>query len=102
MAGAILETYVVAEILKSWWHRMKTPQVYYYRDKDVKEIDLLVRQDDKLYPIEIKKSATPARDWIKNFDVIDRFAVGSGAVVCLGAQVVPMTRKIWALPVGAI
>jgi uncharacterized protein len=102
MAGAILETYVVAEILKSWWHRMKTPQVYYYRDKDGKEIDLLVRQDDKLHPIEIKKSATPASDWIKNFDVLDRFAAGSGAVVCLGSQVVPMTRNVWTLPVGAI
>ena len=102
MAGAILETYVVAEILKSWWHRMKTPQVYYYRDKDGKEIDLLVRQDDKLHPIEIKKSATPTSDWIKNFDVLDRFAVGSGAVVCLVSQAVPMTRNVWALPMGAI
>ena len=88
--------------LKSWWHRMKTPQVYYYRDKDGKEIDLLIRQDDKLHPIEIKKSATPASDWIKNFDVLDRFARGSGAVVCLGSQVVPMTRNVWALPVGAM
>ncbi len=102
MAGAILETYVVAEILKSWWHRIKTPQVYYYRDKDGKEIDLLVRRDDKLHPIEIKKSATPTSDWTRNFDVLDRFATGVGAVVCLGSQAVPLTRKVWVLPVGAI
>lgn len=102
MAGAILETYVVAEVLKSWWHRMKTPHLYYYRDKDGKEIDLLVRQDDKLHPIEIKKSATPASDWIRNFDVLGRLAAGSGAVVCLGSQVVPLTRNVWTLPLGTI
>jgi predicted AAA+ superfamily ATPase len=77
-------------------------EIQCYRDKDGKEIDLLVRQDDKLHPIEIKKSATPTSDWIKNFNVLDRFAVGSGAVVCLGSQAVPMTRKVWALPMGAI
>ena len=102
MAGAILETYVVTEVLKSWWHRMKTPQVYYYRDKDGKEIDLLVRQDDKLHPIEIKKSATPSSDWTKNFDVLDRFSAGSGAVVCLGTQAMPLNRHVWTLPVGAL
>jgi uncharacterized protein len=102
MAGAILETYIVAEVLKSWWHRMKTPQLYYYRDKDGKEIDLLVRQDDKLYPLEIKKSATPTGDWTKNFDVLDRFATGSGAVVCLAPQTLPLNRRVWTLPVGAI
>jgi predicted AAA+ superfamily ATPase len=45
MSGAILETYVFAEMLKSWWHRGKTPQVFYYRDKEGKEIDFVFVQD---------------------------------------------------------
>ena len=41
MTGAMLETWVVAEVLKSWWHRMATPPVYHYRDHDKREIDLI-------------------------------------------------------------
>ena len=67
MSGAILETYVFSEVLKSWWHRGKSPQVYYYRDKDGKEIDLLFLQDEAFYPLEVKKSASPQREWAEAF-----------------------------------
>jgi predicted AAA+ superfamily ATPase len=95
---------VVGEVLKSWWHRMQSPQLYYYRDRDGKEIDLLIRKDDKLYPIEIKKSATPSGEWTKNFDGFNRFgrSVGDGAVICLGPQTLPLRRRIWAVPAGLI
>ena len=58
MSGAIFETYVFGEILKSWWYRGKFPTLYHYRDKDKREIDLLIACDGRLYPVEIKKSAT--------------------------------------------
>ena len=57
-----MKTYVVAEVLKSWWNRGKQPSIYYYRDKDGKEIDLLLVQDQAIYPVEIKKSASPRRE----------------------------------------
>jgi predicted AAA+ superfamily ATPase len=50
MSGAILETFILTEILKSYWHNGKRAPLYYYRDKDKKEIDLLIVQDDVIYP----------------------------------------------------
>ncbi len=55
MAGAYFETYVVSEIVKSYYNAGKRPDLYYYRDIDKKEIDLLITIGDKIYPIEIKK-----------------------------------------------
>ncbi len=59
--GALFETYVVSEILKSYWHNAKTPWIYFYRDTLGKEIDLLIEENSKIYPIEIKKTSTPTK-----------------------------------------
>ena len=61
MAGAILESYVVAEILKSWWRCGKEPSLYHYRDKDGREIDLLIAHDSNLYPVEVRRAASGRR-----------------------------------------
>ena len=53
MAGAFFETYVFSEIYKSYLNAGKEPPIFYYRDKDQKEIDLLLYQDGTLSPIEI-------------------------------------------------
>lgn len=55
MSGAMLETYILTEILKTYWHNGVTPHFYYYRDMDQKEIDLVIETGDTLYPIELKK-----------------------------------------------
>ncbi len=49
MAGPLFETFVFSEILKSWWHKAKTPRLYYCRDKDGKEIDLLIEHGPHLH-----------------------------------------------------
>lgn len=104
MRGPILETHVFSEILKSWWHRLQTPPLYYYRDKDGREIDFLFAMDDKLYPVEVKFGATPKREWAKHFSTLERLkkTTGEGAVVCLCKDLVPLTAKTSAVPVGAI
>ena len=104
MSGPIFETHVYAEILKSWWHRGRFPQVNYYRNKDGKEIDLLFAADERLYPVEIKKSAAPKRDWSKMFGVLDSLqeAVGESAVVCLCQDSLPLGETIMAVPVGQL
>ena len=56
MDGAFLETYVVTEIVKSYYNAGKFPDLYYYRDVDKKEIDLLLTAGQALIPIEIKKA----------------------------------------------
>jgi hypothetical protein len=104
MAGAILETYVVTEILKSYWHNGQQVPLYFYRDKDKKEIDLLIAKDQKLYPIEIKKTASPNKSAIKHFQVLDKFAgmQASGSVVCLVDQLQPLITGVDVVPVGLL
>jgi uncharacterized protein len=102
MSGAILETYVVAEVLKSWWHRGKDPAMYHYRDKDGREIDLVLSCDGRLFPLEIKKAATVRPDDAAAFHLLERRGArtGPGAVLSLGAERIPLGRSLEKLPIG--
>jgi predicted AAA+ superfamily ATPase len=84
MSGAILENFAVSEIIKSYHNCGLEPYIYYYRDRDTKEIDIIMESDGKLYPIEIKKAATPASQLTRVFGVIDKPPLirGTGAVLC--------------------
>jgi predicted AAA+ superfamily ATPase len=85
MAGPVFETFVVSEIIKSYFNSGKEPPVYFYRDRDGKEIDLLLWQHGKLYPLEIKKHANPAKQDIAAFPALDKikgFEQGGGGVIC--------------------
>ncbi|MDL2263619.1 ATP-binding protein [Synergistaceae bacterium OttesenSCG-928-I11] len=102
MNGAIFETYVFCEILKSYLHNGAYPSIYHYRDSDQSEIDLLIERDGALYPIEIKKTATPSLNATKHFAVLKHLkkTIGPGAVVCLRETDVPLSREVAAIPVG--
>jgi hypothetical protein len=104
MRGAIFETHVVAEVLKGWWHRALQPPVYFYRDRDGREIDLVFDVDGKLWPVEVKHAATVRREWARPFTALERLdkPIGSGAVVCLTPREIPVTSAITALPIGAV
>ena len=84
MSGAILENFVVSEIVKSYQNCGWEAFIYYYRDKDTKEIDILLEDSGKLYPMEIKKTATPQKQLTRVFNVIDKATLerGTGAVLC--------------------
>lgn len=102
MTGAILETYLFTEILKSYWHHGKTPRFYYYRDLDQKEVDLLIEVGDAFYPVEFKKTASPSRTASKNFHLLEKLGkkVRHGAVLCFVEKEVPLSREVTAIPVG--
>ena len=104
MSGAILETWVMGELLKSYSHNGLHAPFYYYRDKDKKEIDLLIVRDGVIHPIEIKKTASPNRSDIKTFDSIERLKrpLGSGGLICLSESMLPFTSTIQTIPVNAI
>lgn len=104
MSGAILETWVIAELLKSYWHNGRQAPFFYYRDKDQKEIDLLIAQDGMLYPLEIKKTATPTKEAVRHFQVLEklRLPVGPGGVVCFLDQSLPLTATIQAIPLAVL
>jgi predicted AAA+ superfamily ATPase len=101
MSGAIFETFIFAEILKSYWHRGIEPAIYYYRDKDKKEIDFIVEKNEKMYPIEAKKGTMPKKDWVGQFSVLSRFKkeIGNGIVICMIEKSLPIDDKNDAVPV---
>ena len=74
MNGAFFETYVVSEIIKSFYNNGVEPQqyIYYYRDIDKKEVDILLVKDGALYPVEIKKGVKPNKP-TKNFNVLEKY-----------------------------
>ena len=102
MSGAILETHVFVEILKSWWHRGQEPRAFYYRDRDGREIDLLLLKDRTVYPIEIKKTTQPSPAVARSFQALDRLPLkrGAGAVVCFSQEVLPLDKRTNAVPAG--
>ncbi len=104
MNGAFFETYVVSEIIKSYWHNGKNPNIYFYRDKDKKEIDVILEENGTLYPIEIKKKSNPTPDDIKAFSLLNKFntRIGAGGVTCMAQTHLPLINNITVIPVGYI
>ena len=105
MSGELLETYVISEIVKSWWHNGKQPNIYYYRDKDRREIDVILEENGVLYPIEIKKKSNPNSGDIKAFETIETVLKqkrGHGAVLCMAQTHLPITAEVDAVPISYI
>ncbi len=116
MSGAFFESYVFSEIYKSYLNAGKEPPIFYYRDKDQKEIDLLLYQNGVLSPIEIKKAASPGKASVKNFHVLEpaanvssfenldslKIKIGTGSVICMANDLLPVDKKNWYVPVWLI
>lgn len=112
MAGAFYESYIFSEIYKSYLNAGKEPPLYYYRDKEQKEIDLLLYRDGTIFPIEIKKAASPERTAVKNFKVLDplkepekfgeiselKVETGTGNVICMAGDLLPLDSSNWVVP----
>lgn len=104
MAGAFLENFVVSQIWKSYLNAGIDAPLYYYRDHNAKEIDLIIEADGKLHPLEIKKTATPQKSMVKNFSVLDRSSVprGTGALICASKKVSALDSETLIIPVGLL
>lgn len=106
MAGAFFETFVVAEIIKSYYNKgIAEPPLYFYRDKEQKEIDLLIECNGVLYPLEMKKHADPKAADIKAFAVLDDIPGvqrGSGGVICTYHQLVTLKDNDKVIPISYI
>lgn len=119
MSGEFFETWVVSEIYKSYLNAGQNPPLYFYRDSNKKEIDVIIYQDGTVTPVEIKKSAAP-KNAVRNFSVLspieqgpsdeDTFSgaahlkvkVGTGSVVCMSADLMPVDKKNWYIPAWLI
>lgn len=103
-AGAFYETYVVSEIIKSYYNNYKdTSNLYYYRDRDQYEVDLIIEDYDSIYPIEIKKGINPVSS-NKNFKVLEKYkkTINIGLVIDSSNKVFPINDKVYYCPIDII
>jgi predicted AAA+ superfamily ATPase len=103
MAGAFFESFVIAEILKSYYNAgVLEPSLYYYRDKDGREVDILIEQNGVIHPVEIKKTSNPGKEHINNFSALEKIkgvTVGAGGVICLYEKSIRLNDKNVTIPV---
>jgi len=104
MSGHILETFFFTEILKSYWHNGRRERLYYYRDKDQKEIDLLITQNGTIYPLELKKTSHPSKTDVRHFHLLESFdlKIGEGGVICLTNNYLPITKTLNSIPASCL
>jgi len=102
MSGALFETYVVSEILKSYWHNGERPFAYFYRDTLGKEIDLILEKDGKLWPVEIKQTASPNPGMAQHFTVLASEERGKGALICTASKLLSMSKDVNVIPASYI
>lgn len=104
MSGAILENYVVSEILKSYHNDARDCLIWYYRDKSCNEIDMVIESDGELHPIEIKRSVNPNGGLVGTFSVLDKCSVprGKGALICMRPELSAIDTDNYIVPVWMI
>ena len=104
--GHIFETYAISEVLKSYYNDGNIyPPLHYYRDKEKNEIDLIIEEGGKLYPVEIKTTTDPDNRMAAAFGVLNKIpnkTVAPGAVICLIKDALPIGKNLWTAPVDMI
>ena len=102
--GAILENYVVSEIMKSYYNAAQDCLLWYYRDKNNNEIDMVIEADGMLHPLEIKRSVNPGSELVRAFSVLDKGAVprGKGALLCMRPELSAINGENYIVPIWMI
>ena len=103
-SGHYLETFIISEIIKTYNSLGKQLNITYYRDKEKNEIDLIIEKNNTLYPFEIKKTASPNENMIKNFDKLksNRKKIGAGGIICLADELVHLNKKHYVIPISSV
>lgn len=105
MNGRFFESFVVTEVLKSYTNAGKEVDLYFLRDGHQREIDLIIHQDNTLYPIEIKTHSEPDSKDIKHFSMLDEIKnvdIGEGGVICLAKDLLPLKGNHKIIPLWSI
>lgn len=104
LAGHIFENYVVMEIIKTYNNCAKECLLWYYRDRDNKEVDMVFEGDGQVHPLEIKKSVNPGAEITGAFKVLDKGTVprGKGAVLCMRPGLTAVDANNFVVPVWYI
>ena len=104
MAGAFFESFVISEVIKSYYNKgIVEPPLYFYRDKDMNEIDLVIEENGTLYPLEMKKHADPQKKDMDAFDLLDTIPGikrGPGGVICLYDRLITLKGNDRVIPIN--
>ncbi len=102
--GEILENYVVAELLKSYHNNAKECLLWYYRDKEMNEIDMIIESDGMLHPLEIKRSVNPRSELTSSFNILNKGSVpkGKGAILCMRPTLSAVNAENYIVPIWMI
>lgn len=103
-AGAILETWVYGQLVRSFANAGVRPQLTYYRDRNGAEVDFLLEKNGCLYPMEVKRSSSPSTDdlrWIKHIPP-GRNELRPGIVFCTADSYIPMPFGAAGFPISAL
>ncbi len=104
VSGHYFENHVVVELLKSFSYSSDKANLTYYRDSNSKEIDVIVEENGYVHPLEIKKAASPDRREVKKYEVLDKTSLqrGSGGIICMCEEVIPIDQKNCFIPCSLI
>lgn len=106
VAGHYLESFIISELIKNKRNSADNfdYDIYFYRDRDGKEIDLLIQFNNTIYPFEIKKTANPNKEMIKNFSILKntKKEIGEGGIICLYPDIYPLDENNKAIPISCI
>lgn len=105
MAGAMLETWVYGQLRRSFVNRGIRARLYYYRTGNGAEVDFLLEQDGKLYPMEVKRSSSPRASDLSaaaTIPVAPGVSVQPGIVFCTVADITPLGKGHYAYPISMI
>lgn len=105
-SGHYLEAFIISEIIKNIKNSDDelNYDIYFYRDRDGKEIDLIISFDNTLFPFEIKKTASPNKEMIKNFEVLTKTnkKIGPGGIICLCPDIYPLNENNKVIPISSV
>lgn len=103
-SGHYFENYVVAELLKNYAYARSRANLTYYRDANAKEIDIIVEENNRIHPLEVKKSANPDRREVKKYAFLDKISIerGGGGIICMCEEVVPIDAQDCFIPCNLI
>ena len=104
MSGALLENYAVSELVKGYQNAGREPYLYFYRDRDAREIDIVIEENGTLFPLEIKKTASPDKRLARTFAVLGKppLRIGTGAILCMAERLGALDKNCLIVPIGLI
>lgn len=103
-AGRFFESYIISEIIKGYENKGKKLDITHLRNKETEEIDLIIRKNNTIYPIEIKMTSTPKKEMIKNFQFLKKtnVKIGTGGLICAYDKLMKIDESNYIIPISSV